>query len=111
MAGYDTDVDTLSLKLINGDDSLLTKDIFVSALGGHQNIPKLPPVYELFPTDAQLSTFLEEIGYDEYSPNMGDIKKAKFPAAWHMAVHFVLRCLSGKTGGTDAIVKDLLRML
>ena len=62
------------------------------------------------PNDAELSTFLEEIGYEDSPPNMGDIKKAKFPAPWNMAVPFVLRCLSEKTGGTDAIVKDLLRL-
>ena len=28
-----------------------------------------------------------------------------------MAVHYVLWCLSGKMGGGDAIVKDLLRLL
>ena len=107
--GYDKDADTLSFELINGEDSLLTRNIFVSALGGHQNIPELPPIYEPFPSDDQLS--LEEIGYDESPPNMVDIKNARFPAPWHMSVHFMLRCLSGKTGGTDAIVNDLLILL
>ena len=71
----------------------------------------MPPVYEPLPSDDDLSAFLLEIGYEDSSPNMGDIKKAKFPAPWHMAVHFVLRCLSGKTGRTNAIVKDLLKLL
>ena len=68
-------------------------------------------MYESSTRDDDLSAFLMEIGYEDSPPNMGDIKKAKFPASWHMAVHFVLRCLSGKTGGTDAIIKDLLRLL
>ena len=63
------------------------------------------------PNDEDLSSFLVEIGYEDTPPNMGDLKKAKFPAPWHMVVHYVLRCLSEKTGGTDTIVKDLLRLL
>ena len=85
----------------------------MSLLGGHDGIPasELPPVYESSPTDDNLSSFLEEIGYEDNPAPLGDLKKAKFLAPWHMAVHFVLRCLSGKTGGTDAIHKNLLRLL
>ena len=111
-ADYDKETDTLSFLIVDGKTTgTISRDSFVSALGGHQNIPELPPVYEPLPTNAELSSFLEEIGHEDSPPNMGDIKKAKFPAPWHMGVHFVLRCLSGKTGGTDAIVKDLLRLL
>ena len=102
---------TLSFLHVNGTQSTITRDLFMSTLGGHQNIPELPPVYEPYPNDVDLSSFLKEIGYEDSPPNMGDLEKAKFPAPWHMALHFVLRCLSGKTGGTDAIVKDLLKLL
>ena len=61
------------------------------------------------PSDEQLSSFLEDICYEDDPPALGDLKKVKFTA--HMVVHFVLWCLSGKTGGIDAIVKDLLRLL
>ena len=111
IAEYTKETDTLSFRIVNDDLESITKDNFLSALGGHRGIPKLPPVYEPMPTDAQLSSFLEEIGYEDSPPNMGDIKKAKFPTPWHMVVHFVLQCLSGKTGGKDAIVNDLLRLL
>ena len=110
-AVYEKETDTLSFDLVDGSTKTLTHDRFVSLLGGHEGIPELPPVYEPLPTDEDLSSFLEEIGYEDTPPALGDLKKAKFPAPWHMAVNYVLRCLSGKTKGTDAIVKDLLRLL
>ncbi|KAL4561751.1 hypothetical protein LXL04_033925 [Taraxacum kok-saghyz] len=108
---YTKETDTLSFNLVDGSSETLSRYRFVSLLGGDEGIPDLPPVYEPLPTDDDLSSFLEEIGYEDTPPTLGDLKKAKFPAPWHMAVHFVLRCLLGKTGGTDAIVKDLLRLL
>ena len=110
-AEYTKETDTISFQLVDGSTETLTHYRFVSLLGGHEGIPELPPVYEPMPSDDNLSSFLEEIGYEDTPPALGDLKKAKFPAPWHMAVHFVLRCLSGKTGGTVAIVKDLLRLL
>ena len=112
-AVFDKDSDTLSFKLVNDSTETLTHSRFVSLLGGHEGIPEseLPPVYEPYPSDEELSSFLEETGYEDSPPPLGDLKKAKFPAPWHMAVHFVLRCLSGKTGGTDAIHKNILRLL
>ena len=111
-AAYYKETNTLSFLLVDGKTTgTISRYSFVSALGGHQNIRELPLVYEPLPSDADLSSFLEDIGYENSPPNMGDIKKAKFPASWHMAVHFVLWCLSGKTGGIDAIVKDLLKLL
>ncbi|KAL4583073.1 hypothetical protein LXL04_007637 [Taraxacum kok-saghyz] len=110
-AEYTKETDTLTFKLVDDSSESLTSHRFVSLLGGHEEIPELPPVYEPMPSDDDLSSFLDEIGYEDTPPSLGDLKKAKFPAPWHMAVHFVLRCLSGKTGGTDAIVKDLLRLL
>ena len=104
------DSDTLSFKLIDDSTETLTKYRFVSLLGGHDGIPasELPPVDEPSTTDEDLSSFLKEIGYEDTPAPLGDLKNAKFPAPWHMAVHFLLRCLSGKTGGTDAIHKNLL---
>ena len=110
-AQYEKETDTLSFKLVDGSFEILSRYTFVDHLVGHEGIPELPPVYEPLPTDEDLSSFLEEIGYEDSPPDLGDLKKVKFPAPWHMAVHYVLRCLSGKTGGTDAIVKDLLRLL
>ena len=110
-ASFDKETDSLSFKLVDESSVTVTKLKFISALGGLQSIPELPPMYKPLPTDDDLYTFLVEIGYEDSPPNMGDIKKAKFPAPWHMAVHFVLQCLSGKTGGTNAIVKDLLKLL
>ena len=96
---------------MDGTTETLSHYRFVSLLGGHEGIPELPPVYKPLPDDEDLSSFIEDIGYEDSPPSLGDLKKAKFLAPWHMAVHFVLRCLSGKTGGTDVIVKDLLRLL
>ena len=79
-AEYTKETDTLSFCLVNDELETITKDTFVSALGGHQGIPELPPVYEPMLTDAKLSSFLEEIGYEDSPPNMEDINKAKFPA-------------------------------
>ncbi|KAL4556404.1 hypothetical protein LXL04_039055 [Taraxacum kok-saghyz] len=93
-AEYDKETDSLSFHLVDESSESLSKFRFVSLLGGHEGISELPPVYEPLPNDEDLSSFLAEIGYDDSPPNMGDLKKAKFPAPWHMAVHFVLRCLS-----------------
>ena len=97
-AEYTKDTDTLSFDLVDGTTKTLSHFKFVSLLGGHEGIPELPPVYEPLPTDDDLSSFVEEIGYEDTPPALGDLKKAKFPAPWHMAVHYVLRCLSGKMG-------------
>ncbi|KAL4564655.1 hypothetical protein LXL04_028723 [Taraxacum kok-saghyz] len=110
-AQYYKETDTLSFNLVDGSSESLTRFRFVSILGGHEGILELPPVYEPLPSDDDLSSFLEEIGHEDTPPILGDLKKAKFPVPWHMAVHFVLRCLSMKTGGTNAIVKDLLLLL
>ena len=61
----DKDSDTLSFKLVDDSTETLTQYRFVSLLGDHEGIPEteLPPVYEPSPTDEDLSSFLEEIGY------------------------------------------------
>ena len=67
-AEYTKERDTLSFNLVDGSSESLTKYRFVSLLGGHEGIPELPPVYEPLPTDYDLSSFLEEIGYEDSPP-------------------------------------------
>ena len=69
-AEFDKETDSLSFLLVDGSSETLSKLKFVSALGGHQGIPELPPVYEPLPSDEDLSTFLMEIGYEESLPIM-----------------------------------------
>ena len=63
-AVYDKKEDTIRFKLIDELDSVLTRDIFVSALEGKQNAPTIPQVYDPSPSDAQISSFVEEIGFN-----------------------------------------------
>ncbi|KAL4567822.1 hypothetical protein LXL04_023417 [Taraxacum kok-saghyz] len=44
-AEYTKETDTLSFKLVDDSTETLTHYRFVSLLGGHQNIPELPPVF------------------------------------------------------------------
>ena len=55
---FDKDSNTLSFQLVDGSSETLSKFRFVSFLGGHEGIPKLPSVYEPLPNDEDLSFFL-----------------------------------------------------
>ena len=84
------------------------KDKFVKNKPGETTLAR---EYDPLPFDEELTIFLVEIGFDDDATNLGDIKKDIFPVPWCFDVHYVIRSLAGKTGDTDAIVKDLLKLL
>ena len=53
-AEFDKEKGTLSFELVDGSSVTLSKLKFVTALGGLQGIPEMPPVYEPLPSDDDL---------------------------------------------------------
>ena len=100
-ASINKDSDILSFKLVDDSTETLTKYRFVSLLGGHDGIPasELPPVYESSPTDDELSSFLEEIGYEDNPAPLGDLKRpsSRHPGTWR----FIL-CSDASPGRREA---------
>ncbi|KAI3517338.1 hypothetical protein L1887_16552 [Cichorium endivia] len=87
----------------------LSKDVFLKAIG----LPKSKGQKTFYePTNKELFDVLDQMGYLpprlETTPSF---KKTKLPAMWQFLVHLFVRCLSGKTGGTDTINRPFLVLL
>ena len=66
----------------------------------------LKKFYSLNTTD--VFTALYQMDYQSKLKGVEEFKKSKLPAVWQFVCHFVIRCLSGRTGGTDNMGKQLL---
>ena len=81
---------------------LIQKSTFLRAIGIPENAENLK-VQET--TAEQFQLFLNHIGYAE-DFNAKKFKKSDVPGPWTVLMHFILRGLSGKHGGTYTLSKD-----
>jgi len=115
---YVEEDDHITVVLTNNEEVILDRNLFVRSLGIKEvfitqddGTKVLENPYDELATDEELVEWMKEIGFADDNPGLGDIKKVKFPHKWHFAVHLVIRCIAGKSGGFDAIVRDHLRLL
>lgn len=50
---------------------------------------------------------LYQMGYQVKLKGVGDFKKSKMSTVWQFVCHYIIRSLSGRTGGTDNMGKQL----
>src|SRR6187200_988385 len=118
-AKWNSDTKLITFKHHDDTDGLVSQEVFISALGITDPIPPTKDSETgiesrapyCSPSDDDLKHFMLEIGYSDNPPILSDIKKAKFPVVWHYATNLIIRCIAGKTGGMDAIVKHHLSLL
>lgn len=88
------------------DDSLvvLTKEKFMEAI----NLRVLPSTKFYTPNTIDIFAALYQIGYQAKLKGITKFKKGKLPTVWQYVFHYIIRCLSGRTGGTDNTGNPLL---
>ncbi|KAL7588438.1 hypothetical protein Lser_V15G36250 [Lactuca serriola] len=106
---YDSDEEYIEFD-INKDNTIkLWKAEFLEAIGLPERKEK-KTFYE--PTNEELFDVLDQMGYLpprlEMTP---DFKKGKLPGIWHFLVHIIVRCLTGKVGGTSTLSRAFLVLL
>ncbi|KAL7589609.1 hypothetical protein Lser_V15G41252 [Lactuca serriola] len=84
------------LNLVNDALVILTKEKFLSAI----NLLIHPSVKFFTPSMADVTTTLYQMGYQKKVKGIGEFKKNQLPAVWQFVCHFIIRSLSGRTGGT-----------
>lgn len=108
-AVYNSKEDYIKFDINEDKITKLSKDVFLKAIG----LPKSKREKTFYePTNKELFDVLDQMGYLpprlETTPSF---KKTKLPAMWQFLVHLFVRCLSGKTGGTDTINRPFLVLL
>ncbi|CAH1424597.1 unnamed protein product [Lactuca virosa] len=108
-AVYNSKEDYIEFNINKDHTTKLCKVEFLKAIGLPESTEKRT-LYE--PTNEELFDVFDQMGYLpprlEMTPNF---KKGKLPAMWQFLGHIILRCLTGKTGGTDTLSRALLVFL
>ncbi|XP_023749803.1 uncharacterized protein LOC111898110 [Lactuca sativa] len=108
-AVYNSKEEYIEFNISKDHTTKLCKAEFLKAIGLPESKEK-KTLYE--PTNEELFDVFDQMGYLpprlEMTP---DFKKGKLPAIWQFLVHIILRCLTGKTGGTDTLSRVLLVFL
>ncbi|CAI9295996.1 unnamed protein product [Lactuca saligna] len=108
-AVYNSKEEYIEFNISKDHTTKLCKAEFLKAIGLPESKEK-KTLYE--PTNEELFDVFDQMGYLpprlEMTPNF---KKGKLPAMWQFLVHIILRCLTGKTGGTDTLSRVLLVFL
>lgn len=80
---------------------VLTKPKFLEAIS-----LRIPPSTTFKnPSNPKIFTTLCKMGYQAKIKGIAEFEKGKLPVVWQYVCHYVIRCLSGKTGGTDNMGK------
>ena len=97
----------MHLNLVNDSLVIPTKEKFITAI----NLPVHPSIKTFTPSMADILYALYQMGYQKKTKGIGEFKKNKLPAVWQFVCHFVIRNLSGRTGGTDSMGLKLLELV
>ena len=95
------------LNLVNGSLVILTRDNCLNAI----NLLVHPSKNFFTPSITEITTSLYQMGYQKKLKGIGEFKKNQLPAVWQFVCHFVIRSLSGRTGGTDNMGLKLLELV
>jgi len=95
------------LNLVNDSLVILTKEKFLTSI----NLLIHPSIKIFTPSLSDITTALYQMGYQKPIRGVGEFKKNQLPAVWQFVCHFVIRCLSGRTGGIDNMGLKLLELV
>lgn len=91
------------------DDSLvvLTKEKFILTI----ILGVLPSTMFHTPSTTNVFTTLYQMGYQKKLKGVAEFKRNQLPSVWQFVCHYVIRCLSGRTGCTDNMGIKLLEII
>ena len=91
------------------NDSLviLTKEKFLTTI----NLLVHPSIKVFTQSMMDIISALYQMGYQKKIKGIGEFKKNQLPAVWQFVCHFVIRSLSGRTGGTENMGLKLLELV
>lgn len=101
------DLDQICFKLANDSMVVLTKSKFLDAI----NLRVMSSNVLNKPSNDDVFKVLYKMRYRKRLKGVADFKKGKLPTVWQFVCHYLICCLSGRTGGTGAMGKQLLDLL
>lgn len=96
----------LFITLTNGMEVSLDKIMFAIALD--------LPIHDIqlnTRTQSEFITMFYSMGYEYLLESPSQFRKGHISPLWHYVIHFCIRCLTGKTGGTDQHSKPLIKLI
>ncbi|KAI3751769.1 hypothetical protein L2E82_22860 [Cichorium intybus] len=95
-----------SLTLLDCRKTTLDKKVFAAAL----QLPYDEATFD-HPTSHQPENMIFKMGYAYQLPKLYQLSKGHISPLWQCLIHYIIKCLSGKMGGTDQLSKCLLELL
>lgn len=97
---------TYTITLIDGKEVPLDKKVFAAAL----HLPYHEAQFD-HPSPHQLETMIYKMGYAYKLVKLYQLSKGNISPLWKCLIHYMIKCLTGTTGGTDQLSKRLLELL
>lgn len=98
--------DHLIITLANGTKEKLDRSVFASSLSLMVRQDTYPE-----PTQEELICMLYQMEYKHPLKNLSSLKKSCLSPLWQCVMHYCVRSLTGKTGGTDQMSRRMLELL
>ncbi|KAI3739374.1 hypothetical protein L2E82_29778 [Cichorium intybus] len=95
-----------AIALHNDHRVVLDKKTFAQAL----NLPYHTSTFDQ-PTDGDLKSMIYNMGYMYNLPKLFHMSKGHMSPLWQCLIHYIIKCLTGKMGGTDQLNKRLMTLL
>ncbi|KAI3493585.1 hypothetical protein L1887_40787 [Cichorium endivia] len=92
--------------LHNDHRVVLDKKTFTKAL----NLPYHTSNFDQ-PSDSDLKSMIYNMGYMYDLPKLFHMSKGHISPLWQCLIHYIIKCLTGKMGGTDQLNKRLMTLL
>ncbi|KAI3510717.1 hypothetical protein L1887_17850 [Cichorium endivia] len=86
--------------------TILDKKVFAAAL----HLPYHETTFD-HPTSTQLESMIYKMGYLYKLPKLFQLSKGHISPLWQCLIHYIIKCLTDKMGGTDQLSKRLLELL
>ncbi|KAI3496674.1 hypothetical protein L1887_39045 [Cichorium endivia] len=97
---------TYTITLIDGKEVPLDKKVFAAAL----HLPYHEAQFD-HPSPHQLETMIYKMGYAYKLVKLYQLSKGNISPLWKCLIHYMIKCFTGTTGGTDQLSKRLLELL
>ncbi|KAI3503825.1 hypothetical protein L1887_32278 [Cichorium endivia] len=95
-----------TLTLHDGTKTVLNKKVFAEAL----HLPYHETTFD-HPTNTQLESMIYQMGYLYDLPRLFQMSKGHISPLWQCLIHYIIKCLTGKMGGTYQLSKRLMELL
>ncbi|KAI3503835.1 hypothetical protein L1887_32289 [Cichorium endivia] len=92
-----------TVALHNDQRVVIDKKIFAEAL----HLPYHKSTFDQ-PTDGDLKSMIYNMGYMYDLPKLFYMSKGHISPIWQCRIHYIIKCLTGKMGGTDQLNKRLM---